>query len=205
LTSDRIRAKMIASLKTKGIFDVGVLRAMYAVPRHLFVDEGLASRAYQDTALPIGFSQTISKPSIVARMIELLKFGRQLKKSLEIGTGWGYQTAVLSMLARQVHTIERIEGLAKAAKARLTLLKYPNIVFHPYEGQLGNERYGPYDSIIVSAAAPEIPEALMQQLAVNGRMVLPVGTTEQQLYVVDRTMDGFQQTPMSPVKFVPLI
>lgn len=205
LTSSRIRAKMVDSLRAQGIFDSAVLKAMTEVPRHVFVDEGLASRAYQDTALPIGFNQTISKPYIVARMIELLRFGRQLGKVLEIGTGCGYQTAILSLLARQVHTIERIEGLAKQAKARIELLQCKNVVFHPFEGKLGDERSGPYDSIIVSAAAPEIPEALLKQMSINGRMVLPVGTKEQILYVVDRTSEGYQETPMNPVNFVPLI
>lgn len=204
-TSVKIRAKMIEGLKAQGIFDKEVLAAMNMVPRHAFIDEGLASRAYQDTALPIGFSQTISKPSIVARMIELLKFGRPLGKTLEIGTGCGYQTAVLSLLTHHVHTVERIEGLAKSARERLSLLQCWNVVSHDYDGGLGVNHQAPFDSIIVSAAADRIPEALLDQLAVGGRMVLPVGSEEQQLYVVDRAAEGFEYTPMNSVKFVPLI
>ena len=204
-TSAKIRVKMIEMLKAKGIFDQEVLTAMNSVPRHAFIDEGLASRAYQDTALPIGFSQTISSPYIVAKMTELLKFGRILGKILEIGTGCGYQTAVLSLLAQDIHTVERIEGLAKAARERLSLLQCQNVVFHDYDGSLGVSSQAPFDSIIVSAAAYEIPKALLDQLAVGGRMVLPVGVDEQQLYVVDRTADGFEYKPMNFVRFVPLI
>ena len=196
---------MVDSLRAQGIFDRDVLHAMGQVPRHAFVDEGLASRAYQDTALPIGFSQTISKPYIVARMIELLKSGRKLGKMLEIGTGCGYQTAVLSLLSQEIHTVERIEGLAKGARERLSLLQCHNVVSHDYDGSLGVSHIAPFDSIIVSAAASKVPQELLDQLAVGGRMVLPVGVQEQQLYMVDRLTDGFQYTPMSSVKFVPLI
>lgn len=205
LTSPKIRAKMVDMLRDQGISDPEVLMAMNQVPRHAFVDEGLASRSYQDTALPIGFSQTISKPSIVARMIELLKFGRSLGKTLEIGTGCGYQTAVLSLLTKQLHTVERIEGLAKTAHERLSLLQCHHVVTHQYDGTLGVASMAPFDSIIVSAAATEIPQALLDQLATGGRMVLPVGMREQQLYVVDRDADGFHYRPMNSVKFVPLI
>ena len=205
LTSPKIRARMVDMLRQQGISDPDVLEAMNEVPRHAFVDEGLASRAYQDTALPIGFSQTISKPYIVAKMIELLRFGRQLGKVLEIGTGCGYQTAVLSLLAKDIHTVERIDGLAKTARERLSLLQCRNVMSHDYDGTLGVGRAAPFDSIIVSAAAAEIPEPLLKQLAIGGRMVLPVGVDEQQLYVVDLTAEGFQYRPMSSVKFVPLI
>lgn len=205
LTSAKIRAKMIDALRDQGIFDEEVLAAMNRIPRHAFVDEGLASRAYQDTALPIGFSQTISSPYIVARMIELLKFGRPLGKMLEIGTGCGYQTAVLSLLTKEIHTVERIDALARGARERLRLLQCENVVIHDYDGTLGVPSAGPFDSIIVSAAATEVPKPLLDQLIVGGRMVLPVGSDYQQLYIVDRTIEGFQQRPMNSVRFVPLI
>ena len=205
LTSPRIRAKMIDALRQSGISDAQVLSAMQNVPRHAFVDEGLASRAYQDTALPIGFSQTISSPSVVALMIEILKSGRLLGKVLEIGTGCGYQTAVLSLLSSEIHTVERIDALTKRARERLSLLQCHNVVSHDYDRQLGVAAEAPFDSIIVSAAASEIPQVLLQQLAMGGRMVLPVGDKHQQLVVVDRTTEGFQSKSMHPVKFVPLI
>jgi protein-L-isoaspartate(D-aspartate) O-methyltransferase len=174
MTSQRTRARMVERLRGEGIRDEQVLAAMGTVPRHLFVDEALASRAYEDTALPIGFGQTISQPYVVARMIEALRQGRKLGKVLEIGTGCGYQAAVLAGLADEVYSVERIHALLERARANLRGLRLSNLRLTHGDGNLGLEKAAPFDSIIVAAAAPELPQALLRQLAPGGRMVLPL-------------------------------
>ncbi|MBL8485403.1 MAG: protein-L-isoaspartate(D-aspartate) O-methyltransferase [Rhodocyclaceae bacterium] len=207
LTSARTRTRMVERLRAQGISDEGVLSAMLDVPRHLFVEEGLASRAYDDTPLPLGFQQTISQPWVVARMIELLRSGpRQLGKTLEIGAGCGYQAAVLARLAPEVYAIERIAGLLARAKVNLRPLKAYNIRLKHGDGNLGLPEAAPFDTIIVAAAASRIPPALLQQLAPGGRLVAPIGGPgEQVLSVVDRNERGLSETRYDWVRFVPLL
>ncbi len=206
MTSDRTRARMIDALRTKGIKNERVLQAMAEVPRHVFIEEALQERAYEtDKALPIGHAQTISTPEIVAIMTALLFDNRQPKKVLEIGTGCGYQTAVLAKLAKEVYTVERIAPLMDKARRTLRDLRYFNIIFKHADGHFGYADAGPYDAIMMTAAATRIPDELRQQLAVGGRMVLPVGVEQQQLFVVDRTESGFEETAVNHVRFVPLL
>lgn len=198
---------MIDRLREKGITNESVLSAMLAVPRHIFVEEALASRAYEDTALPLGFSQTISQPFIVARMIATLLEGRTtLGKTLEIGTGCGYQAAVLAHLASEVYTVERIEMLLNRARGYLAQLQLANVRCKYADGNVGMPEAAPFNSIIVAAAAPRVPPALMQQLRVGGRLVLPVGNSqEQSLLLIERRVDKFIETRLDPVRFVPLL
>lgn len=205
MTSQRTRQRMVDRLRQEGITDERVLAAMALVPRHLFVDEALASRAYEDTALPLGFSQTISQPFVVARMIEVLHAGRLLGKTLEVGAGCGYQAAVLSQLATEVYAIERIAGLLEKAKANLRHLRLPNIRLKHGDGHLGIPEAAPFDTIILAAAPTRVPEALKQQLAVGGRMILPVGGLDQQLLLIERSARGYTETWLDPVRFVPLV
>ncbi len=205
MTSQRTRARLIDRLREQGIKDEEVLAAIFEVPRHLFVDEALASRAYDDVSLPINFSQTISQPYIVARMIEVLLANGPLGRVLEIGTGCGYQAAVLAQVAREVWTVERIQPLYERAKRQLRDLKIRNVSIRHADGSLGLPEVGPFDGIIMAAAAPALSTALREQLAVGGRMVLPVGAQEQWLYLVERDADGFHETRLEPVKFVPLL
>jgi protein-L-isoaspartate(D-aspartate) O-methyltransferase len=205
MTSQRTRARLIERLREQGIKDEAVLAAMFEVPRHLFVDEALASRAYDDVSLPINYSQTISQPYIVARMIEVLRAGNPLGRVLEIGTGCGYQAAVLAQLAREVYTVERIKPLYERARKQLNDLKLRNASVRYADGNTGLPESGPFDGIIMAAAAPTLPAVLREQLAVGGRMVLPVGTQEQWLYLVERDARGFRETQLEPVKFVPLL
>lgn len=206
MTSLRTRTRMIERLREKGIRDESVLAAMAAVPRHIFVEEALASRAYEDTALPLGFAQTISQPYIVARMIELLLVGRgKLGKTLEIGAGCGYQAAVLGQLTDEVYAVERIEPLLAKAKANLRQMQQFNVRLKYADGQLGLPEAAPFDTIIVAAAASRVPPALLQQLAVGGKMALPVGGESQYLCLVERTPQGFVETKLDAVRFVPLL
>jgi protein-L-isoaspartate(D-aspartate) O-methyltransferase len=205
MTSQRTRARMIERLREQGIQDERVLAAMSAVPRHLFIEEALASRAYEDTALPLGFQQTISRPFVVARMIELLRGGRELGKTLEIGAGCGYQAAVLAQLAREVYAVERIAQLLARTRANLRHLRLPNVRLKHADGNLGLAEAAPFDTIIVAAAAPRVPQALVQQLVVGGRMILPLGTTEQSLCLIERTAQGCSELRLDAVHFVPLI
>lgn len=209
MTSQRTRARLIERLREQGIKDEAVLAAIFEVPRHLFVDEALASRAYDDVSLPINFSQTISRPYVVARMIEVLRAGnlpdRPLNRVLEIGTGCGYQAAVLAQLAREVLTVERIQPLYERAKKQLRELKIRNVSVRYADGSLGLPDAGEFDGIIMAAAAPALPASLREQLAVGGRMVLPVGSQEQWLCLVERDASGFRETRLEPVKFVPLL
>jgi protein-L-isoaspartate(D-aspartate) O-methyltransferase len=206
MTSQRTRVRMIERLREKGIRHEAVLAAMAAVPRHLFVEEALASRAYEDTALPLGMGQTISQPYIVARMIELLLNGRaSLGKTLEIGAGCGYQAAVLAQLTDEVYAVERLGVLLDKAKANMRAIQQFNVRLKHADGQLGLPEAGPFDSIIVAAAGLQIPPALLAQLAPGGRLVLPVGADEQYLRLIERTSSGFNEIRLDAVRFVPLL
>jgi protein-L-isoaspartate(D-aspartate) O-methyltransferase len=210
MTSTRTRARMIERLREKGIADETVLAAMEAVPRHIFVEEALESRAYEDTALPIGHSQTISQPFVIARMLEELRRGRadggqSLGKTLEIGTGCGYQAAVLARLAPEVYSIERIEALAELARRNLRELRLPNLRLKYGDGGQGIAEAAPFATIISAAASTTIPPALVQQLAMGGKMILPVGDVDQALCMVERTPRGIRETWLDPVRFVPLL
>jgi protein-L-isoaspartate(D-aspartate) O-methyltransferase len=204
MTSQRTRDRMVARLREQGIRDEAVLAAMAAVPRHVFVDEGLASRAYEDTALPIGFEQTISQPFVVARMIEAMRAQRTLANVLEIGTGCGYQAAVLARLAKEVYSIERIAGLLEKARGNLRPLRLSNLRLVHADGALGLPAAAPFDGIIVAAAASGIPDALLQQLAPGGRMIVPVGSGDQALCLIERTATGLTEKWLDAVRFVPL-
>jgi len=207
MTSQRTRARMVERLREQGIADERVLEAMAAVPRHLFVEEALASRAYEDTALPIGYGQTISQPFVVARMIEVLIQGRELGKVLEVGTGCGYQAAVLARLATEVYSIERIKELLERARGNLRELRLKNLRLAHGDGAAGMEKAAPFDSIILAAAAPRMPQALLPQLARGGRMILPLrdrAADAQRLVLVERSRLGYTETALDPVRFVPL-
>jgi protein-L-isoaspartate(D-aspartate) O-methyltransferase len=207
MTSLRTRERMIERLREQGITDARVLDAMAGVPRHLFVEEALASRAYEDTALPIGFGQTISQPYVVARMIETLLQNRNPGKVLEVGTGCGYQAAVLANVAAEVYSIERIRELLERARANLRELRLKNLRLAYGDGAAGLEKAAPFDSIILAAAAPELPQALLRQLAVGGRMILPLrgaGADSQRLVLIERGARGYTETALDPVRFVPL-
>jgi protein-L-isoaspartate(D-aspartate) O-methyltransferase len=197
---------MLGRLREQGIKDEVVLSAISATPRHIFVDEALSIRAYEDVSLPIGFGQTISQPYIVARMSELLRNGNALQKVLEIGTGCGYQTAVLSKLAQEVYSVERIRPLVMKARGHLRELKCTNVKLDHADGNMGLAEVAPFDGIIVTAAASHIPQDLLEQLAINGRLIIPVGTEEQILHLVERVSQlEYRQTKLEAVKFVPLL
>jgi protein-L-isoaspartate(D-aspartate) O-methyltransferase len=208
LTSERVRERMVERLRANGITDSRVLAAMSAVPRHMFVDPGLAAQAYEDAALPIGHHQTISKPSVVARMIELVAAGRTLKNVLEIGTGCGYQAAVLSQVATDVYSIERIRPLSERAKLNLRPLRVPNIRLHYGDGRLGLPAAAPFDAIVIACAGLDVPQALLDQLAVGGRLVAPVGSQTAQaqiLTLVERVSPTqWRESQLDRVFFVPL-
>ena len=206
MTSARTRARMVARLRTKGIRDERVLAALGTVPRHLFVEEALASRAYEDDALPIGFGQTISHPYVVARMIEVVLENKTPGKALEIGTGCGYQAAVLAHVFPEVYSIERIKGLLERARKNLLALRLANLRLAHGDGYAGLEQAAPFHSIVVAAAAPRIPEALVQQLAAGGRMILPLAASsgEQRLALIERSARGFKESELDPVRFVPM-
>lgn len=206
MTSQRTRDRMLTRLREQGIKDEVVLAAIGGIPRHIFVDEALSIRAYEDVSLPIGFGQTISQPYIVARMSELLRNGEALGKVLEVGTGCGYQTAVLSKLAKEVYSVERIRPLLLKARDHLRQLKSTNVKLDHADGNMGLPQIAPFDAIIVTAAASHIPQDLLTQLAIGGRLVIPVGTDEQILYLVERvSTNDYNQTKLEPVKFVPLL
>jgi len=205
MTSARTRGRMIERLRTQGIQDETVLAAMNSVPRHAFIDEALSSRAYDDVSLPIGHGQTISQPYIVARMTEILRNGKQLGRVLEVGTGCGYQAAVLSYVAKEVYSVERIQPLFAKAKKQLFDLKLRNVNVRHADGTSGLTDGAPFDGIIMACAAPALSATLKEQLAVGGRMVLPIGTQEQFLYLIEREANGFRETRLESVKFVPLL
>ncbi|GLT23820.1 protein-L-isoaspartate(D-aspartate) O-methyltransferase [Zoogloea oryzae] len=204
-TAQRSRARMVERLREQGVRDEKVLAAMMAVPRHLFVEEALATRAYEDTALPLGLQQTISQPFVVARMIELLRAGRELGKTLEVGTGCGYQAAVLSHVATEVYSVERLRLLLDRARNNLRHLRLPNVRLKHADGSVGLKEAAPFDTIIVAAAAPKVPPALTEQLAEGGRLILPVGAADQSLVLIERTSRGLRETRLSAVRFVPLL
>ena len=205
MTSARTRDRLIARLREQGIADPRVLERIRSVPRHVFMDEALASRAYEDTALPIGHGQTISSPTIVARMTQLLLEKGVPERVLEIGTGCGYQTAVLAKLVKEVYTIERIAPLLDKARRHLRDLRYYNVRFKHRDGGTGYAEGAPYDGILCAASAPSLPLELVSQLAVGGRLVLPLGTDEQWLHVVERTAEGHVDERREVVRFVPLV
>lgn len=208
MTSARTRTRMIERLREQGIADERVLAAMAAVPRHIFIEEALASRAYDDTALPLGFQQTISQPYVVARMIELLIKNRELGKTLEVGAGCGYQAAVLAMLTREVFSVERIDALLARARKNLTQLRLLNVRLKHADGSLGLPEAAPFDTIIVAAATTTVPQPLVDQLAPGGRMMLPLGTAAidgQVLCLLERKDSGIVETHYDAVRFVPLV
>lgn len=206
MTSARTRERLIQRLREQGIRSEAVLDRIRNVPRHLFVDEALSSRAYEDTALPIGFGQTISQPWIVARMTELARNGRALGRVLEVGTGCGYQTAVLAKLATQVYSVERLRALLNVTRKHMRELRIVNVRFAHVDGHEGLRDEGPFDAIVVTAAATHVPEALKLQLAPGGRLIVPMGREEQRLVVVERDAEGsYSETLLEAVRFVPLL
>jgi protein-L-isoaspartate(D-aspartate) O-methyltransferase len=206
MTSQRTRERLIQRLAESGIEHPEVLSAMRDLPRHLFVDEALASRAYEDSALPIGHGQTISQPYTVARMTQALLEHGPCLTVLEIGTGSGFQTAVLAALVRRVYTIERIRALKDRAEQRLRHLEVRNVRYRHGDGALGWPEYAPYDGILVTAAPRAVPRALAEQLSPQGAMVLPMGEGDRQVLVrVTRAGDGFEQEVLEPATFVPLL
>ena len=207
MTSQRTRDRLIERLRSQGINDSKVLDTIRATPRHIFLDEALSHRAYEDSALPIGFQQTLSQPYIVARMTELLLALGPRERVLEVGTGSGYQTAILAQLVERVFSVERIRPLQEKARQRLRQLKLHNVHLRHADGGMGWPQRGPFDAIL-SAAAPEVvPQELLDQLAPGGRLVIPVGKQgqPQSLYVYDRHEDGFEEQCVEPVMFVPMV
>ena len=206
MTSERTRKRLIERLKEQGIKSRIVLDRIKKVPRHIFVDEALSSRAYEDTALPIGHGQTISQPFIVARMTEVLLNHVSGNKILEIGTGCGYQTAVMSPLFKKIYSVERINPLLVKTKKRLRSLGIYNVNYRHDDGWNGWEKYGPYDGIIVAAAAPHVPDKLLHQLEIGGILIMPFGEKEkQELVIVFRDGDTFEHKRLGAVSFVPLV
>src|ERR1700690_713704 len=206
MTSARTRDRLVQRLREQGIHNMSVLDRIRNVPRHLFVDEALASRSYEDTGLPIGFGQTISQPYIVARMSETLLGAGTCAKLLEIGTGCGYQTAVLAPLVGRIYTIERIAALQTRARVLLKELKVRNVRFRHGDGALGWPSQAPFDGILVAAAPLRIPEALLEQLNLGGRLIAPVGPEgEQQLMCFTRREQGIERRTLGAVAFVPLV
>ena len=206
MTSARTRDRLVRRLQEQGIRSSEVLEQIRNVPRHLFVDEALSSRAYEDTALPIGLGQTISQPYIVARMTEALLHNFEGEKILEIGTGCGYQTTVLSPLVKKIYSVERIPELLRKTKKRLRQLDIYNVQYRLSDGWEGWPKYGPYDGIIVAAAAEELPPKLLEQIAPGGRLVIPIGPPgRQELIMVTRQNDHFERESLGAVSFVPLV
>lgn len=206
MTSPRTRERMVSRIRALGVRDETVLDAMLQVPRHIFVEEAFASRAYEDSALPIGFGQTISRPYMVARMTELLLEGGSRRKVLEIGTGSGYQTAVLARLVASVFSIERIPALQERARRCLRDLGLYNVRMRHGDGTLGWKTHAPFDAILVTAASPAPPANLLEQLAMGGILVSPIGQgREQMLHRIVRRESGYASQPIEPALFVPLI
>ncbi len=206
MTSRRTRNRLVERLIDEGISNRKVLEIIRNTPRHIFVEEALASRAYEDTALPIGLGQTISQPYIVARMTEILLAGGSLDTVLEVGTGSGYQTAILSPLVKRIYSVERIEPFIKQARSRFQDLQLRNIRLNHCDGGMGLPQYAPFDGIVVTAAPEGIPLALVEQLVVGGRMVLPIGVRDEQaLVLVVRTEKGYDKEILERVMFVPML
>jgi protein-L-isoaspartate(D-aspartate) O-methyltransferase len=205
MTSQRTRDRLVQRLREHGITDERVLTVIGEVPRHIFIDEALSTRAYEDTALPIGHGQTISQPFIVALMTKTL-LNKPRERVLEIGTGSGYQSAVLAALVKRVFTVERIAPLIERARERFRAMKLRNVRVKYDDGNMGWPDQGPFDGIIVTAAARSVPAALLEQLAVGGRLVIPVGDDRgQELKVIDRTEEGLHEESLEYVRFVPLL
>ncbi len=203
MTSKRTRLRLVDQLRTMGISHSEVLALIESLPRHIFVDEALASRAYENTALPIGHGQTISQPYIVALMTQVL-FNKPRPKILEIGTGCGYQTAILAPMCEQVISLERIVKLHRQARDRLYDLGVRNVVFRHGDGFAGMAEFAPFDGILAAAVSEDVPQELIDQLAEGGRVIMPVGKGDKQvLLVVDKTADGLVQTEIEAVRFVP--
>jgi protein-L-isoaspartate(D-aspartate) O-methyltransferase len=205
MTSQRTRARMVERLRAQGISDARVLHAIGVVPRHVFLEPALAQRAYDDTALPLGFGQTISQPYVVARMIEILIAGRELGKTLEIGAGCGYQAAILGVLSKQVFAVERIAPLLARARDNLRQIKLSHVRLKHADGNLGLPEAAPFDTIILAAAAAAVPQSLLNQLAPGGRLAMPLGSTEQVISLIERTEKGYTETRFDAVRFVPLL
>lgn len=206
MTSQRTRNRLVSRLRAQGIKNTAVLDVMRRVPRHIFVDEALASRAYEETALPIGHRQTISQPFVVARMTECLVQAARLTTVLEVGTGSGYQTAILAKLADHVFSVERIEALLERARERLQLLRLNNVRTRHADGRTGWAEHAPYDGILVAAAPVVVPPALLGQLAIGGRLVIPIGRgPRQRLSVITRLTACYEQELVDYVRFVPMV
>ncbi len=206
MTSQRTRMRMVERLRGQGIRDEVILAVMGEVPRHIFVDEALASRAYEDMSLPLGFGQTISSPYTVARMLELLRSSGALDKVLEIGTGCGYQAAVLSRLAREVYSIERLAPLLTKARRHLRDARAHNVRVRNADGNLGMPEQAPFNGIVVAAAATLVPQALRDQLAVGGKLVIPLTHHgKQSLHVIEKTAQGYVDRKVEVANFVPLL
>ncbi len=205
MTSQRTRDRLMDRMQELGISDPAVLEVMRNTPRHIFVDEALASRAYDETALPIGHGQTISQPYVVARMTEALLASGPLRRVLEVGTGSGYQTAVLAQLVPEMYTVERVSALIPLARRRFQALRLRNIRIKHADGTLGWPEYGPYDGILAAAAPEHVPHALLEQLAEGGRLVIPVGAANAQtLVLITRTAQGYSDEVLDAVSFVPM-
>ncbi|MDJ0878262.1 MAG: protein-L-isoaspartate(D-aspartate) O-methyltransferase [Halieaceae bacterium] len=204
MTSQRTRERLVQRLREQGIASSDVLEVIRNTPRHMFVDEALAQRAYEDSSLPIGYSQTLSQPWIVARMTELLLDSGPVERVLEIGTGSGYQTAVLAQLVGQVCSVERIRPLQEKARKRLRELRLKNVQLKHADGGVGWESEAPFDGIVATAAPEVIPPDLLAQLGPGGRLIIPVGVDTQYLTVVTRTAAGLETETFDEVRFVPL-
>ncbi len=206
MTSQRTRDRLADTLIDMGIKSGAVLDAIRTTPRHIFVDEALATRAYENTALPIGFNQTISQPYIVAKMTEALIKDKKLEKVLEIGTGCGYQTVIMAQFTKRIYTVERINGLLIRARERFQKLGYTNVRTKHADGNIGWPTQAPFDAIIVAAAPIGVPDALLEQLAIDGRLVIPVGKSgDQKLLLITRTEEGFEEEVLDSVSFVPML
>lgn len=204
MTSLRTRERMIKRLQEQGIKDPQVLEAIKETPRHIFLDEALSHRAYEDSSLPIGHNQTLSQPYIVARMTEILLEAGPLERVLEIGTGSGYQSVVLAQLVSKLYSVERIRPLQEKARKRIKLLGLKNVQLKHADGGFGWPEQGPFDGILSAAAPSSIPQGLLNQLAIGGRLIIPVGDDQQSLHLVVRTEEGFDTKVIEPVKFVPM-
>ena len=206
MTSQRARNRLVEKIRSMGITNEKILEVMRLTPRHYFLEEALASRAYDNTALPIGYGQTISQPYMVASMTQILCETGPMGKVLEIGSGCGYQTAVLSAFAEKVFAVERIQALVKRLRTNLYELKVPNVLVRHSDGFNGWAEHAPFDAILVAAAPVGVPEKLLEQLAVSGRLVIPIGSgRSQELRLIKKSITGFQEQVLDNVSFVPLL